>query len=458
MDRLNDPRPETNESSTYDASDSTGSTTDPHWQAALEISKAQSLGTRSTGFDNVLLTDATGFLGRFVLRQLLADTDAFIYCPLQASSETDAARQLKDSLSRWGMWSRECERRTFAFPGDPCRPRLGMLDVSYQYLASKVDCIYNCTISPNILEAQEPSKGNKFQPIVELLQFATCRKLKLINHASTIGVFSATTIDPVRVIYEATPIDNERYVRSPAYLASHWFAEKLLLSARELGVPSNLFRVGLVWADSTWGFYDEQFFGYRMLKSCLVSGFGVAGYRYPMPPTPIDYVAQAISLLSRRHENGVFHISSAQQLVEGLFEHCARILAIPLKLLPYYQWIREIKRLHEQGCSLPIVPEIQYAFSMDDDTFNEYQRGFPSPTNCRFDLTRTHRELEAGGIRAPAFDEGMLRVCLECMFVNDADVAKRITNRPAGGVPTAVCGGELRYRTRVLPAREAERH
>lgn len=64
------------------------------------------------------------------------------------------------------------------------------------------------------------------------------------------------------------------------YVASKWVAEKMYMLANERGIPCNIFRVGLVWADSERGRYDELQRGYRILKS---SGYGIENFRFEMP-------------------------------------------------------------------------------------------------------------------------------------------------------------------------------
>jgi hypothetical protein len=179
-----------------------------------------------------------------------------------------------------------------------------------------------------------------------------------------------------------------------------------------------------MWADSQRGRFDEHLFAYTLVKSCLLSGVGISNYRFPMPPTPIDYIVRAVAWLAGKHDNGTFHLSSSRQMLDNVFEHCAEMVGVPFKFLPYYEWIGEIKKLHYEGESLPIVPLVQFGFSLDEEAFNERQRNYRTPANIRFDLTRSHRELEAAGIEAPAFDEELLRVCLQSMCARDPDLAQ----------------------------------
>ena len=51
----------------------------------------------------ILLTGATGFLGAFVLAELLVQTDAPIHCLVRARSAIDGLRRLEEVLDRYGL-------------------------------------------------------------------------------------------------------------------------------------------------------------------------------------------------------------------------------------------------------------------------------------------------------------------------------------------------------------------
>jgi thioester reductase-like protein len=194
------------------------------------------------------------------------------------------------------------------------------------------------------------------------------------------------------------------------------------------GIPCNIFRLGLVWADTQQGRYDKLQRDYRLLKSCLLSGCGIENYRYDLPPTPVDYVARAIVFLANRHPNdqGIFHISATHQMAGGLFEHCNEILGPSLELLSLEEWIHEIKRIDKQGRTLPIVPLLE---------FYEQQWGLGA-VRTRFECARTQAVLEQGGIVAPALNDDLLRVCLNDMISRDAQLAEWMDDRRNPPVPT----------------------
>ena len=364
----------------------------------------------------VLLTGGTGFVGRFLLSQLLRDTDVTIYCLVRAESEAQASVRLREALSKWDLWDEDFGRRVLFVPGDLRQTRLGLEEFTYEDLAQKIGCIYHCAASLNDLETYAMAKPANVDGAKELLRLAAHRRPKLVNYVSTLAVFT-DSVAQSRVVREDTPIDLEKHSNSHGYAASKWVGEKIFMTGIERGVPCNIFRLGLVWADTQKGRYDELQREDAIFRSCLLSGYGIRNYRYEPAPTPVDYVARAISFLSGQHAEGggVFHISSPNRMSEGIFERCNSIMGTSLHLLPLYDWIGEMKRLDQAGRSMPAVPLIAAAFSMDEVSFREYQRN-SGPGSTHFDCARTQQELKSASILSLEFNDDLIRAYVESLF------------------------------------------
>jgi thioester reductase-like protein len=368
----------------------------------------------------LLVTGATGFIGRFLLAQLLTDTTKTIYCLVRARSVDDAFVRLRACLVRWNLWLSDYQNRIVVVPGDIRLPRLGIEQLTYQALCKSVGSIFHCATSMNHLETYAMAKPANVDATRELIKFSAEGQIKLLNYVSTLGVFRSASADPARVVAEDTPIDRERHLASSGYLASKWVGEKICMLANERGIPCNIFRLGLVWADSQHGRFDELQHAHRLLKTALLSGYGIIDYRYSMPPTPVDYVARAVVRLSTNYPDGggIFHISSTLDKVGGVFEYCNTFIDTPLKLLPHYEWIREIRQLHVDGNSLPIVPLIEFAFSMKQDAFNSYLQS-SDYAGTRFTCELTYQQLARAGIAPPVFDHTSLKLTVERILLND---------------------------------------
>jgi amino acid adenylation domain-containing protein/thioester reductase-like protein len=378
--------------------------------------------------DGILLTGGTGFVGRFLLSRLLQDTAGTpIYCLVRGKTQHDAHMRLRDELVKWDLWSEECARRLITVAGDLRLPRLGLDERVYQTLSQCVDTVFHCATSMNHLETYDMAKAANVDSARELVRLACAHRPKLINHISTLGVFSACADGAVRTADELTSIEEEEHWNSRGYVASKWVSDQIFTIANRKGVACNIFRLGLVWADSQRGRYDELQREYRIIKSCLASGFGIQGYSYDMAPTPVDYVAKAIAFLGRKHAGGggVFHIASPDRKVDDLFGRCNEWFERPLQLLPWFDWVQVVKKMHLAGHSLPVVPLIDHVFAMGRRAFEEYQQRLRS-RRIRFDCSRTQHELDEAGIAGAGLDDDSIRLCVADMLSRDVGLRQML--------------------------------
>lgn len=61
--------------------------------------------------ENIFLTGGTGFLGVFLLYELLEQTNANIYCLVRASTKIDGKQRLQQSLKINRLWKDNYENR-----------------------------------------------------------------------------------------------------------------------------------------------------------------------------------------------------------------------------------------------------------------------------------------------------------------------------------------------------------
>lgn len=247
---------------------------------------------------------------------------------------------------------------------------------------------------------------------------------KLVNHISSLGVFAKAGAAGERQVNEGSSIEHERHLRAQGYAASKWVAERLFLQAMERGIACNILRLGLICPDTQQGRYDERQWNYRLIKSCLLCGYGIRSFKYGFPPTPVDAAARAIVHLATTHGQGrgIFHISSpTETLGAGLFESCNESGETALELLSGEEWSSQLRRSHERGRVLPMLPLIVHS-SPERTASEEGHRSGDAETVLRVDCTRTRRELEAAGILMPRFNRELLEGFLRALISTDPDL------------------------------------
>jgi len=372
----------------------------------------------------ILLTGATGFIGRFLLRRLLNDYEqSQIYCLVRASSQQHAAARLKDTLCQWDLWQKGDEDRLVAVPGDIAKPRLGLNADDYRYLAETVDTIFHCATNVNHLENYAAAKAANVDSANDLLRLVTTQRPKLLNFISTLAVFNSQGQPKGRIIDEESPITAENHLAANGYETSKWVAEKIILLAQDRGIRCNVYRLGLVWADSEKGRFDPQQREYRVLESCLLAGCSITDYAYEVQPVPVDYVVDAISLLAEQNPQGgqIFHIGGTEGSVMNISACLDDLPNQSLKPLPWFNWIKEVQTLHDQGHTLPVVPFVEFGFSMNQNEFEDHQMN-TKQSRTLYDWKKTRQELELSGLETPIFDRKMIRLALEYILTPNPDL------------------------------------
>ena len=93
--------------------------------------------------ENVLLTGATGFLGAFLVRDLIEQTRARVHCLVRAKNAAEGAQRVIQNLREYGLWQEAFASRLTVHTGDLCAPRLGLEAAVFDRLGEEVDAIYN---------------------------------------------------------------------------------------------------------------------------------------------------------------------------------------------------------------------------------------------------------------------------------------------------------------------------
>jgi hypothetical protein len=133
----------------------------------------------------VLLTGATGFVGSFLLSELLRQTQADIYCLVRASSSVEGMGRLQASLASRGLWSEEDRSRILPVVGDLSRPLFALSEADFIELAETVDTIYHAGALVKWIYPYQSLKATNVFGTQEILRLASRGPLKPVHFIST---------------------------------------------------------------------------------------------------------------------------------------------------------------------------------------------------------------------------------------------------------------------------------
>lgn len=278
----------------------------------------------------VLLTGATGFLGRFLCldwMEWLAPRGGKVICIIRARDAQDARNRIYAAIGTHdpalaSRFAKLAAQHLEVIAGDLSAPGLGLDAELFARLTREVDRVVHCGALVNHVLSYQ----NLFEPNVigtaELIRLALTGRQKPFDFISTVGVpmlspdmaHADEDADPRETIPEL-PIRN---IYAMGYAASKWACEVLLREAHDLfGLPVNIFRPDMILAHSRFrGQINVPDMFTRLLFSIVETGLAPRSFYRANPDggraqahydgLPADFVSGAIHHVGRTSRSG-FH-------------------------------------------------------------------------------------------------------------------------------------------------------
>jgi fatty acid CoA ligase FadD9 len=267
----------------------------------------------------VLLTGATGFLGRYLALDWLERMDMVggrVICLVRAKNDADARARL-DATFDSGDPQLLAHYRSLAdhlevIAGDKGEANLGLEQATWQRLADTVDLIVDPAALVNHVLPYSQLFGPNAVGTAELIRIALTTRIKPFVYVSTIGVGDG--IAPGQFVEQtdirqmsATRAIGDTYANG--YGNSKWAGEVLLREANDLcGLPVSVFRCDMILADTTYaGQLNVPDMFTRMMLSLVATGVAPASFyeldeggsrqRAHFDGLPVEFIADAISTL-----------------------------------------------------------------------------------------------------------------------------------------------------------------
>ncbi|MCK8435150.1 SDR family NAD(P)-dependent oxidoreductase [Streptomyces sp. D2-8] len=262
---------------------------------------------------DLLVTGASGFLGAFLVRDLMRTTTARLHCLVRGADDAAAYERLRSSLTWYRVWDEIDESRLRVRAGDLAEERLGLTEEEFDGLAHTVDAVYHAGATVHWLHPYEALRAANVHGTREILRLAARHRTVPVHYISTVGVFNGPVTPgvPLKVTDPTGPAE----ALPSGYLQSKWVAEQLVGLARERGLPVSVHRVDVISGDTRNGACQTRDFVWLSLKGLLQAQAAPAGVAGRFHLLPVDYVSAAIVGISRREPaGGTFHLFNRSSL------------------------------------------------------------------------------------------------------------------------------------------------
>ena len=255
--------------------------------------------TRLSEASAVLVTGSTGFLGAFLLDEMLRTTgnDTRYYCLVRdrTSGRRRPGNRVLETLKFYGLAGQSEENRIIPVAGDLTQPCLGLKDAEYRELAGKIDLVFHCAASVNYAYPYSAAKSHTVGGTLEVLKFACTATTKPVQYISSNGIFPGGDDAPY---LEDNQIEGFLDRMEGGYNQAKWVAERLVWQAASRGLPVCIFRPGNIGHHSATGAVNPNDFLSLIIRACARLGCAplVPGWSFEM--TPVDFVATAITKIA----------------------------------------------------------------------------------------------------------------------------------------------------------------
>jgi thioester reductase-like protein len=284
---------------------------------------------------HLLLTGATGFLGRALLERLTGDPEVRVTCLVRAWTDGEAAARLRQASLRLG-YDAEPGSRVRVIAGDIRLPRLGLTADRYAALAADVAAVYHCAAEVSFATAYTALRAANVAGTEEVIRFAATGAGKALHYVSTLGQ-AGTAGGTLRERLESATAG----VLS-GYVASKRVAEALVAAAGERGLPVTITRPGLITAHrrtGAMGEHDQLALG---LHAALRMGILPDLPDLPLHVMPADEAAEVIAALGARPAaaDRVIHLYNPNLARLGDVAELLTGLGHPVQWVPPGEWAR----------------------------------------------------------------------------------------------------------------------
>ena len=260
----------------------------------------------------VLLTGATGFVGRFVLRDLLCmEGDLVVHCLVRASDGEHGLQRLRTAMEEAEIWDYAFAGRIRVVAGDVGEAQLGLSRAAFDDLCRRIDAVHHyaaeVSLSASYLSIR---KANAFS-MRNVLELCLRTRLKHLFHASTMGVFPQYFCDFANefsgrgIDHQGQPDLDEMKRMFPlsmgGYSWSKLVAEQSVLFAHQAGLPAAVFRLPLTSRSST-GYTQPSDTSVRVYAAVADVEMAPGGFSFQRQNHTVDTLSRICTAIAANPE------------------------------------------------------------------------------------------------------------------------------------------------------------
>ncbi|OJT03479.1 L-2-aminoadipate reductase [Trametes pubescens] len=306
----------------------------------------------------VFLTGATGFLGAFILRDLLQRATARVkkvVCLVRAKDDAAAMERLRETAVGRGVWDEKwvAEGRLEVVRGDLDQERFGLDSAAWMRVAGEADTIIHNGALVHWVYPYEKLRSANVLGTLTAVALAAAGKPKLLVFVSSTSAIDTEHYvqlsDALGAVPETDDLEGARTALKSGYGQSKWVSEKLLFEAGKRGLSGHIVRPGYVVGDSESAVTNTDDFLWRLVKGCIQLGL-VPDINNTVNMVPVDHVARCCAaaalspLPSPAASQSVLHVAASPRPTFNAFLGALPHYGFRAAQAEYVVWRRQLER------------------------------------------------------------------------------------------------------------------
>lgn len=304
----------------------------------------------------VLLTGATGFLGSYIVHELLeGPAQARVIAHVRAKDPAEGLARLETVMKAYGLWSPAwtASSRLEVVVGDISQPQLGLPQNTWDRLCNEVDAVIHNGAQVNWMlpySSLRPANVLSTLSCIQLCAVGKAKKLAFVSSTSTLDNdhYVQLSSKAGAAVIEADDLEGSRKGLATGYGQSKWASELLVREAGRRGLAGAVIRPGYITADPASGISVTDDFLVRLWKGSLqVSGRpDIANTLNAVPVTQVSriVVAAAFHLSAATSQSlAVAQVTSHPRLTLNDWMGALEVFGYEVPMIPYQDWSAKVK-------------------------------------------------------------------------------------------------------------------
>ncbi|KAL8961196.1 MAG: hypothetical protein Q9193_002215 [Seirophora villosa] len=306
----------------------------------------------------VFLTGATGFLGSYILRDLL-NMDMHVIAHVRPSDAESGLQRIEKITKAYGLWSDAWKPRLRAVSGDIAHPKLGLSQGDWDMVAQEADIVIHNGAHVNwMLPYSSMRTANVLSTLqcIKLCASDKPKRLAFVSSTSTLDTAHYVNLSHKSIaaggngVSESDDLAGSLEGLGTGYGQSKWASEYLVREAGRRGLQGVIIRPGYITGDPESGITITDDFLVRLWKSCLQvqARPDIVSRLNQVPVTQVSRIVVAGALKPPLNPLGVVHVTSHPRL--GLNEWLGALQTFGYNVpeVSYQVWCEKLRTYVEE--------------------------------------------------------------------------------------------------------------